>query len=50
MFFPAGSKEGVTYTGNKGNADDLRQFVRKQGMYIGLQGCTDQVRRPDILR
>lgn len=27
----------------KENADDLRQFVRKLGIYIGLQGCTDQV-------
>lgn len=28
---------------NKGSADDLRQFIRKQGIFIGLQGCTDKV-------
>ena len=41
IFFPARSLEGVTYVGDKQNADELRRFIRGQGVYIGLEGCTD---------
>ena len=61
MVFAAGSQEGVTYNGDKLNADEIRQFVRKQGVYIGLEGCSgkgdalakefmaDKAKRKDLL-
>jgi len=42
MMFPAGSREGVTFTGSALSDYQIRQFIRKQGVWIGLQGCSDQ--------
>jgi len=42
MMFQAGSKEGVTFTGSALSDLEMRQFIRKQGVWIGLQGCSDK--------
>jgi hypothetical protein len=40
IFFPAGSKDGLTYVGDAANERDVRQFIREQGIYISLPGCS----------
>ena len=40
IFFQAGSKDGLTYVGDAANERDVRQFIREQGIYISLPGCS----------
>uniref|UniRef100_A0A7S0H6R2 Endoplasmic reticulum resident protein 29 C-terminal domain-containing protein n=1 Tax=Hanusia phi TaxID=3032 RepID=A0A7S0H6R2_9CRYP len=43
IFFPKGSKEGVTFSGNKKDTYAILQFIRKQGVWVGLPGCNEKL-------